>query len=71
MKNKLLFLSFLMLLGLLQFKSSTIVFHLNKKLQDDFNTISNYNSTMRKDFPIDSLGRFRAELNVENNGNYF
>ena len=73
MKNKLLFLGFfLMLLGCSNSKSSTIVFSGTvKNCGDDFITISNYNSTMKKDFPIDSLGNFRAELNVKNDGNYF
>lgn len=34
-------------------------------------TVSNYNSTMKEDFPIDSAGNFRAKVNVSKDGYYF
>lgn len=37
----------------------------------DIITVSNYNSTMREDFPIDSSGHFSAKIKIDKDGYYF
>lgn len=73
MKNYLLSLFlFLVLLSCSDSKSFTIIF--SGKVQnsaDEIITISNYNSSMKEDFPIDSLGNFTARVKVEKDGYYF
>ena len=73
MKNYLLSLSlFLILLSCSNSKSSTIIFSGQvQNSTDDLITVSNYNSTMKEDFPIDSLGNFEARVKVEKDGYYF
>ena len=44
-------------------KSSTIIFSGQvQNSTDELITVSNYNSTMKEDFPIDSLGNFEAKV---------
>ena len=73
MKNYLLSLSlFLILLSCSNSKSSTIIFSGQvQNSTDELITVSNYNSTMKEDFPIDSLGNFEARVKVEKDGYYF
>ena len=53
-------------------KSSYITFSgAIKNSTDDIITVSNYNSTMKEDFPIDSSGHFSARVSVEEDGYYF
>ena len=53
-------------------KDSHIIFSGKiKNSVDDVITVSNYNSTMREDFPIDSAGNFKASVKVNKDGYYF
>lgn len=53
-------------------KDSHIIFSGEiKNSVDDVITVSNYNSTMREDFPIDSAGNFKASVKVNKDGYYF
>jgi thiol-disulfide isomerase/thioredoxin len=53
-------------------KNSHIIFSGNvENAVDEILTVSNYNSTMREDFPIDSLGNFKARVEVNKGGYYF
>ena len=53
-------------------KDSHIIFSGNvKNSLDEVITVSNYNSTMREDFPIDSAGNFKANVKVNKDGYYF
>ncbi|MBT6776603.1 hypothetical protein HOA87_01305, partial [bacterium] len=53
-------------------KDSHIIFSGNvKNSVDEVITVSNYNSTMREDFPIDSVGNFKANVKVDKDGYYF
>ena len=51
---------------------SEIIFSGNiKNCNDEVIIVSNYNSTMRVEYPIDSMGNFRAKVVVEKDGYYF
>ena len=53
-------------------KDSHIIFSGKiKNSVDEVITVSNYNSTMREDFPIDSAGNFKANVKVNKGGYYF
>ena len=54
------------------YKNSQILFSGNiKNSTEKVIVVSNYNSTIREEFPIDSVGDFKAEVNVTKDGYYF
>ena len=54
------------------YKNSEIIFSGNiKNCTDRVIVVSNYNSTMREEFPIDSIGNFTARVSVPKDGYYF
>ena len=62
----------LLFIGCSKNESSYITFSGEiKNSTDEIITISNYNSTMKEDFPIDSSGHFSARVNIDKDGYYF
>ena len=54
------------------YKNSQILFSGNiKNSTEKVIVVSNYNSTIREEFPIDSVGDFKAKVNVTKDGYYF
>tara|TARA_Y100000768_G_C23983637_1_gene687429 strand:+ start:368 stop:1777 length:1410 start_codon:yes stop_codon:yes gene_type:complete len=52
--------------------SSEIIFSGNiKNCNDDVIIVSNYNNTIREEYPLDSMGNFKAKVAVEKDGYYF
>ena len=52
--------------------NTKIIFSGNvKNCNDEVIIVSNYNSTMREEFPIDSIGNFKARVSVLKDGYYF
>ena len=73
MKNQFLTIFSIMLFIACSCSNDThIIFSGNvKNSVEEVITVSNYNSTMKEDFPIDSAGNFRAKVNVSKDGYYF